>query len=193
MGLNPLDYARSKILTARNLLGPEPASDCYNRSADELAAKYNVVPQFAEMASALIAEGEDGTEARMSAFWAARRFFAPDDDGGMMEAANELAMQNEIDGAELDAEMYALVAEIEAGKVEPEPVKAEYECPVEIVLPSVLDRTEDFIRREYREFYTLDERKHFNAHLELALEMGLDKTWCVQHAHTQVIERRMRG
>lgn len=106
--MNATSYARQRLAMAFELLGDCNAQEraSFENSAEDLAAQYQVTEQWKLIASDLISAGRPVAESKMAAFWAARRFYAPDNDGGMLAAAEALEAENAIRGAELDEEEY---------------------------------------------------------------------------------------
>ena len=183
-----LAAARENVERADDLLGKEPQpweKANFIRNAEILAAKYGVTEQWAQLAAALMAEKNDEAMAKMAAFWTARRLYAPSDDGGMAQAADELGVENAANLAALEAEE-GFRPEQSIVTVAPEP-----EGPAP--LGDVLDRTEDFIRDAYKQSYSTGERKLFTTHFALAQEEGHEKLPSLQYAHTVVMQERTRA
>lgn len=182
-----LAAARENVERADDLLGKEPQpweKANFIRNAEILAAKYGVTEQWTQLSAALMAEKNDEAMAKMAAFWTARRLYAPDHDGGMVQA-----------GAELDVENAANLAALEAEEgFRPEQsivtVAPDHEGPAP--LGEVLDRTEEFIRDAYKTSYSTGERKLFKAHFALAQEEGHERLPSLQYAHTVVMQDRTR-
>ena len=113
--MNPTSYARENLAMAFELLGDCNAQEraSFENSAALLAEKYEITEQWNLIASDLISTGRPVVESKMAAFWAARRFYAPENDGGMQAAADALAEENARIGAELDEEEFQFRKDLE--------------------------------------------------------------------------------
>lgn len=114
--MNPTSYAREKLAMAFDLVGDSGPQDRANfeQSCSDLAERYGITEQWNLIASDLISTGRPVVESKMAAFWAARRFYAPENDGWMQEAADALAEANARIGAELDEEEFQFRKDYEA-------------------------------------------------------------------------------
>jgi hypothetical protein len=87
--VSALEYARQRLAKARELIGGSQAwADSFEGAVEFSVNAYGIREQWLEIASGLVAGGVDRCEAKMAAFWAARRFYAPENDGGMQAAAD---------------------------------------------------------------------------------------------------------
>jgi hypothetical protein len=113
---NATSYARMRLAMAFELLGDCKAQEraSFANSAELLAEKYGVTEQWRLIASDLTSTGRPVVESKMAAFWAAHRFYAPENDGGMQAAADALAEENARRGAELDEEEFQFRKDWEA-------------------------------------------------------------------------------
>lgn len=194
--MTAIELARENVDRAYDLFGKlESAWELENvsRNAALLAERYGVVDQFNLLASQLIAEKNAEDLSKAAAFWTARRLYSTHDDGGMTVAAQELELENAVRGTAIDAETAELVARLRGpAPVVAAPADEEEDIHEPTPLGDLIDRDEDFIRAEYKRFYSTGERKLFMAHYNLAIEDGHPKLASLQYAHTVVIRQRIQ-